>query len=387
MRDIMKKICIVAAKLEDYQLLKPLMDEIGHDDTVHLTILSTDCHASEDLNMSYYMIEQEGIKVDENLGFFFNADADCHNINPKKFGMPEFVELLKQINPEIVVLYGDSYESYSAGLAAMTLDIPIAHIGGGEAVFREWEDSFRYGLTKLSHLHFCATEKYRQRIIHFGEHPDRIFNVGDIGIEKRRGNSLPEKSNICETAGFEADDEFIFVSYHAFSGDGSKAEDHFSTLLDTLSDEGIASYKIIFKKTSPIGFGKMINEKIDLFIRENKPRACCFESMDQADHLGAVKHAALFIGNCSKGIVQTPSFKTPMINVGQRQDHRIKAANIIDCTCEKDDLLMGIEKGLSNTFKDSLTNMVSPFEQSGTTRKIKQILKAYRYSDVEMKTN
>ncbi|MCP4021049.1 MAG: UDP-N-acetylglucosamine 2-epimerase (hydrolyzing) [Desulfobacteraceae bacterium] len=376
----MKKICIVATTLEAYQQLQPLMDEINFDDNMELTVLSTDSHYSEELNMSYYLIEQDGIKVDENLGFFFNADSTFQN-----FGMEEYKEILSQIRPEMVVLTGDTQQSYFAGLAALMLDIPLAHIEGGEAPFKEWNDAFRFGLTKLSNMHFTRCEKYRQRIIHFGEHPDSVFNVGALCTEKIHNTTFLSRPEFSNVMGLNQDAPFFLVSYHAFAEDGSKVHDKFNALLQALSDPIYHSFDILFERTRTQGFGKMINEQIDEFIRVNGHRAKYIGDVDPAAYLSAIKHCSLFIGNSSRAIVETPSFKVPMINVGKSQDHRIKAMNIIDSDSSAQKILEAIEKGLHKDFRNALQSMVSPFEQNWTATKIKDRIKDFRCSDVQMK--
>ncbi|MCD4675529.1 MAG: UDP-N-acetylglucosamine 2-epimerase, partial [Desulfobacula sp.] len=335
----MKNICIITGTLNDYLILKPLMKEFQKDQSVYLTVISTGKHQTPELGITYIRREEEGFIVDEKTDIVINTQKNLNPVSPVNFEQLEYDRILKLLKPDIVILSGNSYETFSAAIAASQNNIPIAHIQGGESDFGSFDDSYGYGITKLSHLHFTSTQKYRQQIIRFGEHSQRVFNVGSLLIEKIKTLSLEKKNFFYDEVGFKEKDQFIFISFHPDSSMGSKNGHMFQEVLQSLADERLKKFKLLFNKPKAGGLGKMIIQMIDNFTINHPDRTVSVPFMNLPDLSCAIKHCSALVGNDSDSIIIAPSFKTPVINIGEKLQGRIKAGNIIDCHSKKEDIL------------------------------------------------
>ena len=189
----MKHICIIAGNLNDYLILTPLIKEIQKDQSSILTVISTDRHQSPEMDIAYRRHEEEGFLIDEQTDIIFQSKETPIRIFPANFKQLEYKSVFRRLTPDIIVLCNNSHDTLSAAIAASLYNISIAHIQGGESEFRTWDDSYGYGITKLAHLHFTSTQKYTDQVIRFGEHPERVFNVGSLLTEQIK--NLPFNKN------------------------------------------------------------------------------------------------------------------------------------------------------------------------------------------------
>ncbi len=379
----MKNICMVATTFFEYQILKPLIKEIRKDPSLYLTIISTGKHSAPDMDVSYLRIEEEGYLVHEKTDITFKTRHGCLKTNPAYCEQSEYGSIFKQYKPDMIILTGSRYETLSAAIAASLNDIPVAHIHGGESDFKKWDDSYGYGITKLSHLHFTSTRQYRRQIIQFGEHPDTVFNVGSLLIEKIKSQTFRGRNCFCTDTRLKMTDRFLFVSYQPDTSIGSKNRQVFQEILDTLNSEELKEYKLIFNKPASDGFGRMINQMIDDFTLLHPNRAISsLPNMNLNDFSRTLKYCAALIGNSSKGMILASNFKKPVINIGNRQKGRIRTKNVIDCDPKNEDIILAVQKGVSAHFNKLIKDMHSPYDKGSAAKKIKDTIKAFRLSDM-----
>ncbi|MCP3876388.1 MAG: UDP-N-acetylglucosamine 2-epimerase (hydrolyzing) [Desulfobacteraceae bacterium] len=378
----MKNICMVAGAFIEYQILKSLMKEIQKDQSTYLTVISTGKHQTPQMDITYRRIEEEGFVTDEKTNIVFNDQIIFQKNRPVNFEQLEYDKIFKQLKPDIIILFGNRYDTLSAAIAASLNDIPIAHIQGGESDFGPWDDSYGYGITKLSHLHFTSAEKYHQQVIRFGEHSERVFNVGSLLIEKIKSHPFREKRCFYNDMGLKKTDQFLFISYHPDASIGSKNRQIFQELLESLNDDRLKNFKLIFNKPEPDGLGKMIVQMIDAFADDHPNRTVSFPFMNLNDFSCALKYCSALVGNSSEGMIISPSFKTPVINIGNVQKDRIRSKNMIDCHSQKQEIIHAIQNGLSADFRYLIKDMPSPFEKPSTAKKIKDTIKAFNHSDM-----
>ncbi|NOX35720.1 MAG: UDP-N-acetylglucosamine 2-epimerase (hydrolyzing) [Deltaproteobacteria bacterium] len=381
----MKNICIISETLNNYQILKPLMKEIQKDDSVYLTAVSTGKHQSSEFEITYRRVEEEGFIIDEKTNIVFNAKKNSSQQDLVDFEQLEYDRLLKQLKPEIIILSGNSHETFCAAVAASMNNIPIAHIQGGESKLKTWDDSYGYGITKLSHLHFTSTEKYRRQVIRSGEHAETVFNVGSLLIEKIKTQPLRGKSLFLNETGFKKNDKFIFIYFQPDVSKGSKNAHMFNEVLESLDDGRLDSFRLLFNKPKASGLGKMIIRMIDDFTLNTGGRAVSLPFMSLPDLSRAIKYCSAMVGNSSEGLVMAPSFKTPVVDLGDRQKDRVKAQNIIECHSKKEEIICAIQNGLSSDFKHFIKDKPSPFEQPSPARRIKDIIRGFKQSDIRKK--
>lgn len=359
------------------------MKEIEADNELQLQIIVTGMHLSPEFGLTYKTIQQDGFYIDEKIEMLLSSDTPVGIAKSIGLGVIGFAESLERLKPDIMVVLGDRYEILAAVQAAMVARIPVAHIHGGEATEGVIDEAIRHSITKMSHIHFAATEVYRQRIIQLGEQPNRVYNFGGIGLD----NIV--KLNLLGRKAFEQSIEFslgvknFLVTFHPVTlskiGPTQAMENLFRAL-----DE-FPEAKIIFTKPNSDTDGRIISEMIDNYVLQNSDKAIAFTSLGQLRYLSAIKHVDLVIGNSSSGIIEVPFMKKPTINIGDRQKGRIKAATIIDCDENASSIVFAIKEGLSSEFQSRLLDSVSLYGNGNVSKQIKEILSTISLENIIMK--
>ena len=370
-----RKICIVTGTRADYGLLSGLMKKIASDRDLNLQTVVTCMHLSKEFGETYKIIESDGIVINKKIEILLSSDTPIGISKSMGLALISFCEVFAEIKPGIVVLLGDRFETFSAASAACVARIPIAHIHGGEITQGVIDEPFRHSITKMSHLHFTSAEEYRHRVIQLGEHPDRVFNVGALGVENIQNLNLLDRRNFEKTIGFSLEDQCILVTYHPVTLEDNTAAEQFESVLTAI--DAIPSLRTIFTKANADTGGKVINRMIDGYVSQNNHKSISFTSMGQIRYLSAMKHVDAVVGNSSSAIIEAPSFKLPTVNIGDRQKGRIQAKSIIDCKPTAESISKAIEKSLSPEFRSSCNSVSNPYEKKNTSAEITKILKQF----------
>ncbi|MFH2060666.1 MAG: UDP-N-acetylglucosamine 2-epimerase [Pseudomonadota bacterium] len=379
----MKRICVFTGTRADYGLLKPLMEKMRDDNQLDLKLLVSGMHLYPEFGLTVNQIEEDSFYIDEQVRMLVGPDTSAGLCKSMGFGLMEYADAIERINPDGMVILGDRFEAFAAAIACFTLKVPIFHIHGGELSSGAMDDAFRHCITKMSHLHFTCAAAYQTRVIQLGEHPGRVFNVGALGVENIKNMSLLSEDDIKKDMGLSIQDKYLLVTFHPETLGQMDGKIQFQELLGSFADNKCDNYKIVFTKANADVSGRRINQMIDGFETKNKNRVRSFASMGQLRYLSAMKYASAVVGNSSSGIIEAPSFKVPVINIGDRQKGRIRADNIIDCRTCKTDIEQALKKGLSKEFKASLLTMESPFEKENTAENIKTIIMGYDSMDLK----
>jgi GDP/UDP-N,N'-diacetylbacillosamine 2-epimerase (hydrolysing) len=217
----------------------------------------------------------------------------------------------------------------------MIARIPIAHLHGGETTEGAFDESIRHSITKMSHLHFTATEEYKNRVIQLGEQPKMVFNVGGMGIENIKRLKLLSKDEFETSINFKLNKKNILVTFHPVTLEASTAKEQFQELLDAINT--LENTNIIFTKANSDTDGRVINRMCEEYVSKNSHKAVGFTSLGQLRYLSALQFVDAVLGNSSSGLAEAPSFKIGTINIGDRQKGRIKAKSVIDCEPNKEE--------------------------------------------------
>lgn len=372
-----RKICVFTGTRAEYGLLKPLMDEIQNEAGLRLQILASGMHMSPEFGLTYKLIEADGFAIDEKVEMLLSSDSPTGIAKAIGLGIISYIEALGRLKPDLVVILGDRFEGLAMAQACMITRIPIAHLHGGEATYGLIDEAIRHAITKMSHLHFTSTEEYRRRVIQLGEHPDRVFNVGAIGIENVKKLPLLSMDELERDIGFDLGIRYVLVTFHPVTLEKSTAEDHFRTLLkalDKLTSDSNGLMKIIFTKANADTDGRIINHLIDDYVIRHPDKAIAFTSMGQVRYLSAMKYAAAVVGNSSSGIIEAPTFRVPTVNIGDRQKGRVRASSVIDCNCTKGSIVFALKKALTPEFKKECLDVINPYAKENPASSIKKAI-------------
>lgn len=380
----MKKICVVTGTRAEYGLLKPLIKRINEDTDVELRLVVTGMHLSPEFGLTYKEIEEDGYTITDKNEMLLSSDTP--NGITKSIGLATigFADIFTRIQPDIVVLLGDRFETYAAATSAMIHRIPIAHIHGGELTEGVIDDAIRHSITKMSTLHFTSTEEYRRRVIQLGEQPERVYCVGALGVENIKKQPLLSKRELEKSISFSLDMPYVVITYHPVTLENNTAEEQFTTLLDAL--EQMEGYKFIFTKANADTDGRIINQLIDAYVSKNKDKAVCYTSLGMTRYLSALMYSEMAIGNSSSGVLEAPSFKIPTINIGNRQKGRVKAESVIDCGTDMGEISDAIGKAIELKKDNKLQYVRNPYEGEDTSRRIYKEILNYLSDHKMMKT-
>ncbi|WP_368737736.1 UDP-N-acetylglucosamine 2-epimerase [Bacillus sp. EB106-08-02-XG196] len=374
----MKKISILTATRAEYGLLKPIIKKLNDVSEFDVRVVVTGAHLSPEFGLTYKEIEQDGIAIDEKIEMLLSADTPTAITKSMGLAMISFADYFEKLKPDMLIVLGDRYETLAVSIAAMNQRIPITHLYGGEATEGAVDEAIRHAITKLSYLHFTSTEEYRMRVIQLGEHPDRVFCVGAVGIENIFNQNLMDKSELESSIGFKLDYPYAMVTFHPVTLEDDNSEVQFQALLDVC--RRYQNMNFIFTKANADANGRIINNMIDAYIEENN-NAIAFTSLGIIRYLSALKYCTLVIGNSSSGLLEAPSFGIPTINIGDRQKGRMKADSVIDCEPRHGDIEKAIDLALTEEFKDKAKKTDNPYGNGETSDKVIVTLKDFLFNN------
>ncbi|WP_418186790.1 UDP-N-acetylglucosamine 2-epimerase [Aliarcobacter lanthieri] len=377
------KICVVTGTRAEYGLLYWLIKEIEDDKGLELQLIVTGMHLSPEFGLTYKDIEKE-FKIDKKIEMLLSSDTYIGISKSMGLAQISFAEAYDELKPDIIVVLGDRYEIFSATSAAMISRIPIAHLHGGETTEGAFDESIRHSITKMSHLHFVATQEYKNRVIQLGENPSRVFNVGGMGIENIKRLKLLSKEEFEKSIDFKLNKKNILVTFHPVTLENSTAKEQFQELLNAIDE--LQDTNIIFTKANSDTDGRVINSMIDEYVVKNPNKSVCFTSLGQLRYLSALQYVDAMVGNSSSGLAEAPSFKIGTINIGDRQKGRIKADSVLDCEPNKDSILKSFKKLYSQEFKEILKNTINPYGEGCASKKIIDIIKNTNLEDILKKS-
>lgn len=378
-----RKICVVTGTRAEYGLLYWLMKGIVADDRLKLQLIVTGMHLSQEFGFTYQEIEKE-FKINKKIEILLSSDSSVGISKSMGLAQIAFAEAYDELKPNMVVVLGDRYEILSAATAATIARIPIAHIHGGETTEGAFDEAIRHSITKMSHLHFVATEDYRKRVIQLGEEPHRVFNVGGLGIENIKRLKLLSKDTFEKSIGFKLASKNILVTYHPVTLEKATAKNQFQALLDFI--DNLEDTHIIFTKANSDIDGRVINQMIDDYVAKHSHKSIGFASLGQLRYLSALQYVDAVVGNSSSGLLEAPSFKIATINIGDRQKGRINATSVIDCVANKKSFKEAFDNLYSEIFQESLNSVKNPYGDGCASQIILKILVNIDLKDILKKT-
>ena len=374
-----RKICIVTGSRADYGLLYWLIKEVEKDKNLKLQLIATGMHLSSKYGSTYKEIEKD-FKIDKKINISLSSDTSEGISRSMGIAQIAFSKAYNKLKPDIVVVLGDRFEIFSAVSSAMISRIPIAHIHGGEATEGLMDEAIRHCITKMSHIHFTATDEYSKRVIQLGEAPNKVFNVGGTGIENIKRLKFLTKEEFEKKIKFKLNIKNILVTFHPVTLENKTSKKHFQEILNSLDE--LKDTNIIFTKANSDVDGKIINQMIDQYTKKNLDKSISVASLGQLNYLSALQHIDVIIGNSSSGISEAPSFKIGTINIGDRQNGRIKAKSVVDCLSNKKDINRAIKKVYSDEFKNLLKNVKNPYGNGHSSKKIIKVLKTVKLDNI-----
>jgi len=377
-----RKVAVVSGSRADYGLLRRLMGLLKSEPSIMLQVFVTGTHLSHRHGMTISEIQADGFEVDEEIPLPLDADGPVGLSRAMGVAVSGFGEAFARQTPDVVVVLGDRYEILAAAQAAMLAQLPIAHIHGGEASEGQIDEAIRHSLTKMAHYHFVAAEPYRRRVIQMGEQPAHVFTVGAPGLDDFVAQSGQAFADIAREFHLPVVRPLLLVTYHpvTLTRDPAQGVRALLLALDQFPDAGL-----IFTGTNADTHGAEIAQLIEAYAERHSTRAIMVSSFGHGRYGSVLGQVDAMIGNSSSGIIEAPLMGTPTVNIGPRQQGRLRAPSIIDCAEEVDAIGAAIRKALSAEHVACAQERVSVYGVGGASEKIADLLMSLPLDNILMK--
>ena len=376
----MRKICVVTGTRAEYGILSVLLKVLNATVDVELQVIATNMHLSPSYGMTVNEIEADGLKVSWRIPLPLEDNSAKGTVRAMGVAMEGFAEAYEALQPDLILILGDRYEMLAAASAAIIFGIPVAHFHGGEITEGAYDDAIRHAITKLSTYHFTATEEYRGRVIQMGEEPERVFNVGALGVDNilhEQFMTLPEFNRslkditVGETP--ELKEGFLLVTFHPVTRQPEEAAMQTKALLHALNE--CKDKQVLFTMPNSDTGGKIVGDLIREWVSNNRDRAICITSLGRKRYYSALKHCGAVVGNSSSGLIEAPSFGIPTVNIGDRQKGRAQGNTIINCAADEESIKKAITSAISPEFQRYCKSEgCNPYAGEDTLNRVKNLL-------------
>lgn len=359
------RICVVTGSRAEYGLLRKLISEIESDIELELQIVVTGMHLSDKYGMTIDEIRADGFEINTRIDILPEESTDETISIAIGKAISGLTKAYKELRPDIIILLGDRFEILSAAISAQISRIPIAHIHGGELTEGLIDEAFRHSISKMSHLHFVATDEYKKRVIQLGEQPDKVFLVGGLGVDAMNEIEPFSKEQVEAILGIKIKEKSLLVTFHPVTLESGKSASQLQELLRSLSE--LEETTLLFTMPNSDMENHELFEMIENFTRV-KRNAFCYKSLGQRLYYSCLALVDGVVGNSSSGLIEAPSFKKGTINIGDRQLGRIQAKSVINCSPDAKSISQALEHLYSPNFQLSLQDSFNPYGTGGATK-------------------
>jgi UDP-hydrolysing UDP-N-acetyl-D-glucosamine 2-epimerase len=361
-----RRIAVVTGSRADYGLLKGILTRLQKMDDVDLQLIVCGMHLLPKFGETWRAIEADGFPIAAKIDLELSDDRAETVARGAGIGVVGFSETLPRLAPDLLLVLGDRFEILSASVAATLLNIPIAHIHGGEVTAGAFDDAIRHAITKMASVHFVAAEPYRRRVIQMGENPEFVFNVGAPGLDEAAAAPAISQPDLFKTLGMSGPERFLLVTLHPTTARPEADAATVAALLGALAQ--IEDHSFIFTGVNADPGHRMIDDAIRAFVAARTDRAHLFASLGSERYWAALRLADAVVGNSSSGIVEAPAVGTPTVNIGDRQLGRLRAPSIIDCPSDQTEVLAALRRILSGEIHPDSGE--PPYGRGGASKKI-----------------
>jgi GDP/UDP-N,N'-diacetylbacillosamine 2-epimerase (hydrolysing) len=378
-----RKVCVVTGTRAEFGLLRLLMQRLDEAQDVELQVLATGMHLSPEFGLTYREIEQAGFAIDVKVEMLLSADSATAVTKSMGLGLIGFADAYTRLQPDVIILLGDRFEIFTAATAALIAGIPIAHLHGGETTEAAFDEALRHSITKMSHLHFVAAEEYRHRVIQLGEHPERVFLVGGLGIDVIKQMPLLGREAIEASLDFKLGRRNFLVTFHPVTLEAKSSSQQMSELLAAL--DLVDDAHIVFTLPNADTGGRQLIEQVQQFVSTH-PNSRAYSSLGHLRYLSYMQFVDAVVGNSSSGLAEAPSLGVPTVNIGDRQKGRLRATSVIDCAPDRNAIAAALAKTEDPVFRNQLSNVINPYGSGGASERIADIVRTYQLDGILKKS-
>ena len=370
---MIKTVCVLTTTRADYGILKPLLSCLQEEKMLSLRIVASGMHLSSEFANTYHEIENDGFTIHQKVVILSDGDTPKAMSETMGKALIEFGAYFEQFTPDLLIVVGDRFETLAVCCAAVNKRIPIAHFHGGETTQGAIDECYRHAITKMSWLHFVSCEPYRRRVIQLGEDPDRVYNVGALGVENVMNASLVSLAALEQDIGFELQTRpYCIVCFHAVTTEHNTAGAQVKELMEAM--DAYPKMGFIVTKANADAGGCEINRLWEQYGKK-RDNVYVTASLGRVNYLSALRCAKAIIGNSSSGIIEAPSLGIPTVNIGDRQKGRLQAPSVINTEPEKDAISNAMDSALSDEFTRIARGKQNLYTGGNTSRIATEIIR------------
>lgn len=367
-----RRVAVFTGTRAEYGLLYWLMKDIGASSKLDLQLIVSGAHLSPEFGETWREIEADGFVIDRKVEMLLSSDSPTGIVKSMGLGTIGFADALASLQPDCLVVLGDRYEALAVVSSALIMRVPVVHLHGGEITEGAYDDAIRHAITKMSNLHFVATEPYRRRVIQMGEDPGAVFNVGALGLDHMvRGDRL-SREELSESLDFDLREPYFLVTYHPVTCGDEDPETAFAALLAALDQ--FPEHRVILTYPNADDGGRALIAMLEDYVDARRDRALGVANLGTPRYLGAMAGASAVIGNSSSGIIEAPTLGVPTVDVGVRQSGRMRAESVLNCAPSEDEIVSTIRRAVSAEFSEQCTDMTNPYGNGDAARRIVETL-------------
>ncbi|MBE3119316.1 MAG: UDP-N-acetylglucosamine 2-epimerase (hydrolyzing) [Candidatus Atribacteria bacterium] len=373
----MRTIGVVTVGRSDYGIYLPILRRIQADPDLRLHLIVSGAHLAPGFGLTVNTIQADGFEIGDRIEMLLASDSPEGIAKSTGIGVIGFAQAFARFRPDILLVLGDRFEMHAAALAALPFNIPVAHIHGGEVTQGAMDDALRHSLTKLSHLHFVSTPEYALRVAQLGEEGWRITVSGAPSLDNLLAMALPTREQLETQFGFCLQPAPLLVTFHPVTLEFEQTEWQIAELTAALN---LLDVPVIFTMPNADTRNGIIRHHIAEYVRAHTS-AWSVENFGTQNYFGVMQFAAAMVGNSSSGIIEAPSFKLPVVNIGTRQAGRMRAANVVDVGYARGEIVAGVRRAMAPEFHAKLRDLVNPYGDGHAAERIVAGLKAAALDD------
>lgn len=375
-----QRISAVTGSRADFGILRPLLDALATAPEFTLELAVTGMHLSPRFGDTVREVEASGLKIAGRVDCEATGGDRAEVARSVGLGVAGFTDLWRADPPDLVLLLGDRFETFAAATAAFLLDIPIAHLCGGDVTSGSHDDGMRHAISKFARLHFTTNQEASRRLIRMGERPETVHTVGSPALDAILALPGLTRRELADAVGADLGERLLLVTFHPATADKGDPVGQLGELLAALSNLP-ADCRFLATYANADAGGAALNAALDAAAKADA-RLIARPSLGQRLYFAAMRHAAMVVGNSSSGLYEAPSFGVPTVNIGSRQDGRLRAASVIDCPPER----AAIAEAMALAFAKDCRGTVNPYGDGRAAGRIVAILRsAGRFADLPMK--
>ncbi|AGS20625.1 UDP-N-acetylglucosamine 2-epimerase [Rhizobium etli] len=383
-------IAVFTGNRAEYGLQFPILRAIDRHPDLDYRLIVSGAHLDANFGRTLEEIRADGFRVHAEVKIEMDAESLFSTAQAIGSGIIEISKALDEIRPDMMVVYADRFEGLAAVIASSQMNIPTAHIEGGDLTEGgALDDSVRHAMTKLSHLHFTTNQQASNRILAMGEEAWRVHTVGFPAIDLISDGKFASPTEIAQRLGLDLKRPIVLFTQHSVTTEFNQSVNQLQPSLDALEQLAADGVQAILTYPNNDAGGRQIVERLESFAAQKIPNTQVHRSLGRHTYHGVLALAkdpscrVACMGNSSSGLKETPAFQCPTVNIGSRQAGRLRGANVVDADYNADQIIRALQQCLFDaTFRDLCRKAENPYWLGDAGPKVAQVL-----ADVALDTN